>query len=105
VLKGRWQSLRELRIQIHNQRSHRIAILWAWCCLILHNLVIHLEGEHFNDDWREALYTIGHATPNSADEVEVDDSEENSGTAGQQFRLRKMNELFDCETSSAKQRD
>ncbi|KAI3998489.1 hypothetical protein K525DRAFT_176421, partial [Schizophyllum commune Loenen D] len=43
MLKGRWQSLRELRIQMTDQRRHLFAILWIRVCIILHNLILRKE--------------------------------------------------------------
>ncbi|EMD30820.1 hypothetical protein CERSUDRAFT_40060, partial [Gelatoporia subvermispora B] len=40
LLKGTWQSLHELRIQIKNLHAHAWAIIWIRCALILHNLII-----------------------------------------------------------------
>ena len=44
-IKGRFQSLRGLRQQIKNPRDHILAIAWIKACLILHNLIIDIEGE------------------------------------------------------------
>ena len=43
LLKGGFQSLRELRIQIGSHKIHKWAILWVRCCVILHNLIIQFE--------------------------------------------------------------
>lgn len=43
-IKGRWSSLRGLRIQIKNAADHDIAVYWVTACLILHNLVLDIEG-------------------------------------------------------------
>ena len=44
-LKGRFQSLQELRFQIQTQRDLNYANMWTRCCLILHNMIIEIE-EH-----------------------------------------------------------
>lgn len=43
LLKGTWQSLRELRVQIKDQRCHAWAIIWIRCTIILHNIIIRHE--------------------------------------------------------------
>jgi hypothetical protein len=36
-----------------------IIIMWAHVCIILHNLIIHIEGDNFDKRWRESLVRIG----------------------------------------------
>lgn len=43
LLKGRWQSLHKLRIQICNNQRHLFAIAWIRTCIILHNLTIDYQ--------------------------------------------------------------
>ncbi|KAL3682553.1 hypothetical protein R1sor_000575 [Riccia sorocarpa] len=47
VLKSQWFSLREIRIQLKNQRQNKYAMRWISCCIRLHNF---LNGR---DDWTE----------------------------------------------------
>ncbi|KIK22253.1 hypothetical protein PISMIDRAFT_102701, partial [Pisolithus microcarpus 441] len=44
ALKGRFQSLRELCLQIQSKHDLYVAIYWVECCLILHNMIMHFEG-------------------------------------------------------------
>lgn len=44
MLKGRFASLRELRIQISDRTMAEWAVVWIRCCIILHNLVIRIEA-------------------------------------------------------------
>ncbi|KIK17514.1 hypothetical protein PISMIDRAFT_111276 [Pisolithus microcarpus 441] len=61
ALKGRFQSLQELRLQIRSKQDLYVAIYWVECCLILHNMIVHFEtgkrGEASMMDWalREGL--------------------------------------------------
>ncbi|KIM59687.1 hypothetical protein SCLCIDRAFT_75451, partial [Scleroderma citrinum Foug A] len=43
ALKGRFQSLRELRLKMNNNHDLHIAVYWVTCCMILHNMVVHFE--------------------------------------------------------------
>jgi len=52
LLKGTFQSLKEIQIQVVNAKRHKIVIMWARACIILHNLIIHIEGDNFDSMWR-----------------------------------------------------
>jgi hypothetical protein len=45
LLKGRFQSLKEIRIRINTEGDHTWATIWIVACLILHNLIILIEGD------------------------------------------------------------
>jgi hypothetical protein len=51
ALKGRFQSLRGLRLYINTRKHHEAAIEWIRTCLILHNLILHHEPA--SDDLQE----------------------------------------------------
>jgi hypothetical protein len=44
ALKGRFQCLRGLRISINSKREHHFACRWITIAIILHNLIIDVEG-------------------------------------------------------------
>lgn len=44
-LKGRWSSLRGLRLRIDDPDSHKFATLWIASCIHLHNFAIGHEGK------------------------------------------------------------
>jgi len=47
ALKGRFQCLRGLRVDINSNEDHVQACRWMTVCIILHNLIIDVEGvEH-----------------------------------------------------------
>ncbi len=54
ALKGRFQCLRGLRISINSKRDHHFACRWITIAVILHNLIIDVEGSksaaHFAKD-------------------------------------------------------
>ncbi|KIK74822.1 hypothetical protein PAXRUDRAFT_174560, partial [Paxillus rubicundulus Ve08.2h10] len=43
ALKGHFQSLRELRHPVGNEKELQYVIHWVNCCLILHNMIIQFE--------------------------------------------------------------
>jgi hypothetical protein len=45
ALKGRFQCLRGLRVNINSPDDHVAAMQWITCAIILHNLIIDVEGE------------------------------------------------------------
>jgi hypothetical protein len=45
ALKGRFQCLRGLRVNINSPEEHIKAMRWITCAIILHNLIIDVEGE------------------------------------------------------------
>lgn len=45
ALKGRWQCLRGLRVLINSKNDHVKACRWITIAMILHNIVIDIEGE------------------------------------------------------------
>jgi hypothetical protein len=54
ALKGQFQCLRGLRININSKRDHHFACRWITIAIILHNLIIDFEGAkstaHFAQD-------------------------------------------------------
>jgi hypothetical protein len=103
LLKGTFQSLKEIRIQLVNTKRHKLIIMWARVCIILHNLIIRIEGDNFDDQWRESLMRTGLEQERDAgddtDEEEPGDALEQAqrrlATPGQRFRLQLMDSLFD----------
>lgn len=49
-LKGRFQSLKSLRINIRDQMSHRFATYWIASCIILHSFAMDAELEEHSDE-------------------------------------------------------
>jgi hypothetical protein len=82
-----------------------LIIMWTRVCIILHNLIIRIEGDNFDTDWRETLVEAGQDRRIGADE------EEEGGDAlqlaqwwveipGQRFRLHLMQGLFNTSSRS-----
>ena len=98
MLKGRFQALHELRIQITSPKHHKWAIAFVRCCIILHNLILRFEGRSFDLVFRERLYEAGRGfpaprMPDGADDEDLDGSDDGLQearrrveTEGQRFR-------------------
>ena len=48
VLKGRFQSLKSLRLQIKNKADHAFAVYWVKACCVLHN---SLQEDEYDESW------------------------------------------------------
>lgn len=68
ALKGRFQCLRGLRVNINSPDDHIKALQWMTCAIILHNLIIDVEGE-VSGAYFQPLHT-------------VNEEEEDSGITG-----------------------
>lgn len=44
-LKGRFQSLKGLRVAICDEQSHKFATYWVLACVVLHNIALECEEE------------------------------------------------------------
>ena len=105
-MKGRFQSLKELRIQVSSELKHEYAKFWVICCIIIHNLAIDIEGavERWDEDGTN-FHPGGAQGHNSEDEdnrgrdgEEEDVDETGNGTLlnveAEQSRLNLMEHLF-----------
>jgi hypothetical protein len=98
-LKGRFQSLRDLRIQIQKDSDLKYANSWIRSCLILHNMIIDIEEElgiapsatEFAAEYPEDV-----AGEEDEDGGEDGEEEEAQGrTPGQQHRHSLMQHLLE----------
>ena len=48
MLKGRFQSLKSLRMMIRNKNDHALAVYWIRACCVLHNL---LQTDDYEESW------------------------------------------------------
>jgi len=87
--------------------------MFVRCCLVLHNLILRLEGGEYDADYRQRLCEAGMRDlvpfPPGIDDEELDDQEllrarRRAETPGQLFRRRVMNQLFDSPSSGAVRR-
>ena len=113
MLKGRFQSLRELRLNIRKEKDVQIAVHWIQCCIILHNMIIRFENHHRKQDGEyEGSLEWAHVEGEAfmSHESEDPDGDESvgdrsyEGTLGQATHLRLMGKLFDSPHSRAQYR-
>lgn len=93
ALKGRWQALRGLRVQITSDEDHVAAMQWITVAIILHNLVI--EGNERGGEF------IGAHTPgDEAQDTGGGDVEPIHGDGDENGARRQMliNELIYART-------
>ena len=50
-LKGQFQLLKELHVQIMNQKSHKFATYWVACCIEVHLFVIACEAADEDNEY------------------------------------------------------
>ena len=90
-------------------RKYEWAIFFVRCCMILHNLILSLEGGNFDPIFRERLYEVGRGyprprIPDAADDEdargsddELQEARQHVETEGQIFRRQIMARLFSSE--------
>ncbi|KIO11381.1 hypothetical protein M404DRAFT_127245 [Pisolithus tinctorius Marx 270] len=95
ALKGRFQSLQELRFKVNKDSDLHVTVYWIMCCMILHNMVIRFESDRrdtLGEGTMRWAIREGEELDGGGDE---DVGEEQRGTPGQQHRLMLMERLFE----------
>ena len=89
ALKGRFQCLRGLRVKINSHEDHREAMRWITTTIILHNLIIDIEGvEGTRREWEDSGTSEedGQGANRSHGEEDEDEDKDSLG-------VRKRNQL------------
>ncbi|KIJ58573.1 hypothetical protein HYDPIDRAFT_102367, partial [Hydnomerulius pinastri MD-312] len=94
ALKGRFQSLRELRLQIQTEKDVHIAVYWVMCCLILHNMIIRFEEQRRVVIAGTMEWAIQEGRGSEDDGGGGVCADPPRMTPGQKFRERLMERLF-----------
>lgn len=103
ALKGRFQSLRELRHPLQNDDQLQYHSYWVMCCIILHNMIIRFEehrniagGEGSTSAWALRVEGGDLIPPPEQEDPEVGLIGDNSylGTPGHAARTRLMQNLL-----------
>ncbi len=56
-LKGWFQSLKNLQMQIKDEKEHKLATLWTVACMVVHNFALKHEAQEKEDEG--AYYSPG----------------------------------------------
>ncbi|KIK11569.1 hypothetical protein PISMIDRAFT_122415 [Pisolithus microcarpus 441] len=92
TLKGRFQSLRELRLHMSKDNDLHIAAYWITTCIILHNMIIRFE-ERLGEETTQ--WAIGEAEGWDDEGGDDGGGEQGDRTQGQHFRGYLMERLFE----------
>lgn len=110
-LKGRFQSLKNLRVTINNASTHKIATYWIAACIGLHAFAMQCEKDEYGDD---IDFTVDPFVREGLDDNELSDSDSpqpplQSARAtrlqvGKEFRERLKAALFRSKARRAARR-
>eukprot|EP00644_Phytophthora_capsici_P013820 jgi/Phyca11/119893/e_gw1.40.258.1 len=84
VLKGRWSSLKELRIQLNKKEDMRRLLDWVNACVVLHNMVITYGDDWYSDDdssGGESSSDDGSSDDGVGDDTSSDENDEHNALA------------------------
>ena len=85
-LKGRFQSLKELRVQIMNQKSHKFATYWVACCVGVHTFAMTCEdADEENEYSRQDFINDGLSSSSDSESDAV--GQQRAGRLGEGKRL------------------
>jgi hypothetical protein len=93
ALKGRWQCLRSLCVNIRNNTEHIKACRWITIAIILHNAVIDLEGAESESVF---LPTVGDVNENATEvnagnEVEAGEDDDEISERKWEYLVKEVN--------------
>ncbi|VDC03502.1 unnamed protein product [Peniophora sp. CBMAI 1063] len=109
LLKGRFGSLRGLRLNISDEKTHKFATYWIVCCVYLHNFFLECEQNEREEDGEmmdpadDPFVEEGRSSSSEDENAFSDDSNSEYRRRrgaraglyeGKQFRLKKMRQLF-----------
>jgi len=89
ALKGRWQCLRGLRVNVNSKRQHRAACQWMTIAIILHNLVIDIEGATKGADFAPMHTQVEEEEDRGLADLPID-SDEQDGEAKRQHLVEEL---------------
>jgi hypothetical protein len=95
ALKGRFQCLRGLRVKINNHKDHHAALQWITVTIILHNLIIDIEGsEGIRTEWEDGNATGDRQGASGSHDEEGEGEDENEDDPAVQKRNQLIAELL-----------
>ncbi|ETI39377.1 hypothetical protein F443_15018 [Phytophthora nicotianae P1569] len=102
ILKGRFFSLKGLRLRLRNEREGERIVAWIRACVVLHNLFLYVRGigDHDDDDPNAWIF-VAKELPDLVDDGNFNNSLiREADTEGKLKRLRVMQSLLDDAISS-----
>ena len=106
ALKGRFQCLRGLRVNINSNADHIRACRWITVAIILHNLIIDVEGEVSGAAFYP-LHTQEEEQEDVAQPVGEEEEEEEEGNNGKERKgiEEREGEIKDGSTKRKRERE
>jgi len=94
-LKGRFQSLRDLRVLIKDEKTHKNAVYWIVACISIHSFATRCELERQADDYDLAddPFVAAGLSPTQNDSEHVPLSNQTQGSARLARGKQKREEL------------
>ena len=103
-LKGRFQSLKGLRVKIQDETTHRIATYWVVACIILHAFAMFCEAEEremeglvdYDAQFLDPFVNEGLSSSSESDEnvPQLPQERNNRLKTAKRFREQLKNALF-----------
>jgi hypothetical protein len=93
ALKGRFQCLRGLRVTINSPDNHVKAMRWITCAIILHNLIIDVEGK-VSGTYFQPLHGRTEEEEDTGEGSNEEDEEEEDSNPGEIKRRLLIAELL-----------
>lgn len=97
-LKGRFKSLKGLRVKIIDERTHKFATYWVIACIAVHSMQCK-EEEEYDDSDDDSFIAEGRSVAssdnNEPDQVPIHDNTQHL-TAARQFREKLKADLFEA---------
>ncbi|KAJ3817454.1 hypothetical protein F5880DRAFT_1492906, partial [Lentinula raphanica] len=95
-LKGRFQSLKNLRVNISDPDSHWFATFWVTGCIGVHSFAMQCEAEEreHNEDWdfAEDPFVVQGLLPSEESDDDINIFTPQRGERNSQIRLRAARE-------------
>jgi hypothetical protein len=86
-LKGRFQSLKELRVMITNRKSHKFATYWIACCIGVHAFAMVCEDDEEDNSYDRQDFINDGLSSSSGSEPDFAPAQQRPGRLGEGKRL------------------
>ncbi|OCF35801.1 hypothetical protein I316_02294 [Kwoniella heveanensis BCC8398] len=93
ILKGRWQSLRGLRVMIRDKEDEARATCWIRACVLLHNMLITSSAWVVNEMVHKERALAQANDPEENEGGEVEETLTHAACGDETWRLRLMRDM------------